>query len=45
VIGLLIDAFKGSFVGAFCYLILFAVILIAAFLVLKPLEAKKPATT
>jgi MFS family permease len=45
VIGLLIDAFKGSFVGAFSYLILFAVILIAAFLVLKPLEAKKPATT
>jgi MFS family permease len=38
IIGILVDIFKGSFFAAFCYLIAFAIILIGAFLTLKPLK-------
>ena len=43
IIGLLIDAFKGSYFAAFCYLIFFALILIGAFLTLKPVKAAETA--
>jgi MFS family permease len=40
VIGVLVDAFKGSFVAAFGYLIVFALVSIVCFAVLKPQQAK-----
>ena len=43
IIGVLIDAFKGSYFAAFCYLILFALVLIGAFLALRPVKAVEAA--
>jgi MFS family permease len=36
VIGILVDLFKGSFVAAFAYLIVFAVVALVCFIILKP---------
>jgi MFS family permease len=36
VIGILVDLFKGSFVAAFAYLIVFAVVSLICFVILKP---------
>jgi sugar phosphate permease len=40
VIGLLVDAFKGSFIAAFGYLILFAIVSIVCFAILRPRQNK-----